>query len=254
MCLKQLLIILPLISFSLLSKEKYVIASGDWEPFTGKTLPQGGLVVQLARAALQAVGQDIKVIYMPWERSYQGVQKHKVLGTFPWVVTDERQQIFLVTKTLFHSEEQFFVRYDSDIQFKTEKDISGKVVCLPKGWTPSAIQGFLDKKLIQLYEPSASDLCFRAIFGKKADLFASIPIAGWSAISKLGFKSNDFRIEGPILSKNKLAILVSKEHPQSKSFVKAFNEGLDKIEQSGEYQRIYDSHISYIQRTQVNTN
>lgn len=224
-----------------------VLATGEWAPFAGEKLPGGGMLVEVVVAALTAVNQPYKLEYLPWKRGYQYAADAKVLGTFPWGVTEERKQIFNYTDSIYRTTEKFFVRKKFDKKFTTSEDLKGLTVCLPMGWSMAPIQRFLDKKILNLYQPHTDEACFKAMKSKRVDLYSVNKLAGWEAIKLAGLKTDDFKMIGPVLRENFSFIMVSKKHPKRDKFIKIFNKGISAIKENGTYQKIIDKHMLIIQ-------
>ncbi|MCX4027485.1 transporter substrate-binding domain-containing protein [Endozoicomonas sp. SM1973] len=224
-----------------------IIATGDWAPFTGKSLLNGGMLVEVVEAALKQTKHRYKIDYLPWKRAYKSLIEGNIAASFPWMLTEERQKLFSISDSIYKSTERFFVSKNFSIDYKKDQDIKGLRVCLPLGWTQAPIQKFLDKKTLSLYQPKTEEDCFEAITLKRADLYSVNSISGWEAIRKAGLKSSDFKILGPVIRENTFVLLASKEYKNSAELIKDLNEGLRVIKNKGIYQKIVDKHISAIQ-------
>lgn len=62
-----------------------VLSSLNWPPYSGETLKGGGASVVVARAALNAMGHELKVDYYPWSRTIRVVNREDsiYMGYFP---------------------------------------------------------------------------------------------------------------------------------------------------------------------------
>jgi polar amino acid transport system substrate-binding protein len=63
--------------------ETWKVTSLEWQPFAGKTLPEGGAGIAVLRAALKAEGVDLEVEYLPWTRAIDTGKDPKYVGVFP---------------------------------------------------------------------------------------------------------------------------------------------------------------------------
>lgn len=224
-----------------------VLATGDWEPFTGSSLPGGGLMVEIVEAALKSANQPYKIEFLPWKRGYNYAIEMKVMGAFPWIESEERKKIFNFTDSVHQANERFFVRKDFEKKYNKDEDLEGLVICLPMGWATLPIKRFLDKKLLTLYRPHTDDACFKALNAKRVDIYSVNEITGWEAIKKVGLKTTNFKIIGPIIRENNYFIVISRRHPKGTAFIENFNKGMKLIKESGSYQKIVDKHMKLIQ-------
>lgn len=58
-------------------KAKIVLATGNWEPYYGETLPNGGIVTEIVRRAFRRVGYELEVKWRPWARAMEVTKQGK---------------------------------------------------------------------------------------------------------------------------------------------------------------------------------
>ena len=63
--------------------EKWKVASLDWQPFSGKALPEGGAGIAVLRAALKAEGIELEVQFYPWSRAIKTAKDPSFAGFYP---------------------------------------------------------------------------------------------------------------------------------------------------------------------------
>lgn len=84
------------------SAEIWKITSLDWQPFSGKALPEGGAGIAVLRAALKAEGIELAVEFYPWTRAIQTAKKPTYAGVYPsW--PEEVAPGFTASAVLFKS-------------------------------------------------------------------------------------------------------------------------------------------------------
>ena len=67
------------------------LASLEWLPYVGASLPEQGLSSFIAASAAKKLGQQIKIAYFPWKRAMQvGGTSTAYAGYFPAYYTEER--------------------------------------------------------------------------------------------------------------------------------------------------------------------
>jgi polar amino acid transport system substrate-binding protein len=63
--------------------ETWKITSLDWQPFSGKALPEGGASIAVLRAALKAEGIELQVEFYPWTRAIETAKQPGYAGVYP---------------------------------------------------------------------------------------------------------------------------------------------------------------------------
>lgn len=67
-----------------LAQDKVIrLASLDWPPYTGSSLPDGGTATATVRKAVEKQGYTLEVSFLPWEEAVQATRDGKFDGYFP---------------------------------------------------------------------------------------------------------------------------------------------------------------------------
>ena len=76
--LSILLVIFALPGLANAQEKSITITTLDWPPYTGSSLPEGGAITAVVRAAFAKAGYKVNVIYRPWKRAidmaYKGTE------------------------------------------------------------------------------------------------------------------------------------------------------------------------------------
>jgi polar amino acid transport system substrate-binding protein len=73
-----------LISSAAADAEPLVLSTLDWPPYTSEALPRGGATTAVVDAALEAIGYDSDVRFLPWKRAIaMAKDDEKVVAYFP---------------------------------------------------------------------------------------------------------------------------------------------------------------------------
>jgi polar amino acid transport system substrate-binding protein len=125
--LKNLLVLTALLfSFQTLATETWKIASLDWKPFTGESLPEGGIGIVILRAALRAEGIDLIVEFYPWTRAIQKARDPAYAGLYP--VWDEEIVGFIKSPALFKSPVGFVEPRNRPLVWSKLEDLKGRTI------------------------------------------------------------------------------------------------------------------------------
>ena len=228
------------------SEETLFLVSGDFPPFSGKSLPQGGMTTEITVKAFKEMGYQAQIEFEPWKRGFTNTSKLLYFGTFPYVKDNDRVKDFLFSQPIYSVKAYFFVRSDFNKPFKNMQDLKGLTACLPVGYSSDTIQQFLDKELITIgMRPSNDAACFRALSKRRVDLYGINVITGWDVIKKTFGHVNGFKTIGTSLLPAHYCIMVNKQYPNAQKLLNTFNEGLTRLKERGAYQDIVKRHLAY---------
>ncbi len=116
-----------LLSLSALAGETWKVTSLDWQPYSGKALPEGGAGIAVLRAALKAEGIELEVEYYPWRRALVTAKKPGYAGVYP-IWPEDVPDGFTGSAVLFKSPVGFVEPRDKPLQWKTLGDLKGKTI------------------------------------------------------------------------------------------------------------------------------
>lgn len=87
------------------------IATTEWPPYTSAARADQGASAAVLRAALQAVGHELQLEFLPWARAvYEGTQGAQALGYFPAYESAERSRLALRSARIGESRVGFAYR------------------------------------------------------------------------------------------------------------------------------------------------
>ena len=116
-----------LFSLPSFSGETWKVTSLDWQPFSGKALPEGGAGIAVLRAALKAEGIELVVEYYPWTRALATAQDPTYAGVYP-IWPEDVPEGFTGSSVLFKSPVGFVEPKDKPLQWRTLEDLKGKTI------------------------------------------------------------------------------------------------------------------------------
>lgn len=131
MC-KRILALLCLIcssaSWAIQENKTVRFAIGDWEPYTSRQdNPEFKVAETIVRAAFANQGYQVELDYFPWSRAYKYAESGAYDGSFPWMMTPERQTIFLYSKPFFTQHIVFFYHKSSQFDWHSVEDLKSIV-------------------------------------------------------------------------------------------------------------------------------
>lgn len=110
-----------------MAAEKWKITTLDWQPFTGKTLPEGGAAIAVLRAALKAENVDLVVEFYPWTRAIETAKDPAYAGFYPsW--PEDVGEGFTKSPVLFKSAVGLVEPKAKPLVWTTLDDLKGKTI------------------------------------------------------------------------------------------------------------------------------
>jgi len=99
----------------------------DWQPFSGKALPEGGAGIAVLRAALKAEGIELVVEFYPWTRAIETAKDPSYAGFYPsW--PEDVSAGFSKSAVLFKSAVGFVEPKNKPLVWSKLDDLKGKTI------------------------------------------------------------------------------------------------------------------------------
>ncbi len=218
-------------------------ATGEYEPFTSKRLPNYGLFTEIVSAVCKAAG--LKPIYQfyPWTRAERMVLEGKVFGAFPYARTDERARLYDFSDPLYHVTMAIFY-YDKNPKFGGKPIQYDRIEDL-KGYAFGGLKAiFYEKELLSAgidFRPQENvDQSFEMMKLGRIDFVIDEISVGYANIKKRipGDLAHFKTLDKPYGDTKISGLIVSRDYPDSTKILKRFNDGIKAIRVSGEYDRI----------------
>lgn len=247
--------------------EKIELLTGDGSaPFTGRSLPNGGMIAHLVSAALDLVkeGSQKRFDYgISWVNDWSA-HLNPLLATrafdagFPWTrpacdqfaqLDDDakfRCQRFFFSDPLFEVLTHLFVKKDSPIKTGQEDEVIGKSICRPSGYETYELdqdgRNWVKDNKVVLIRPQTVDECFRLLEQGSVDAVAVPDLVGQAAASAMGTSEQVRIVEKPLAIRT-LHVVVSKGHPHARTVLYYVNSSLARLRESGDYEKIVETHL-----------
>jgi polar amino acid transport system substrate-binding protein len=128
-------------SLSKASAETWTITSLKWPPFSGAKLEQQGAGIHALRTALETVGVNLKVRFMPWKRAKAMARRDAgIVGYYPsW--PSEVVDGFVASTPVFRSPLGFAETTNQPLEWSELDDLRGRKVGLVKTYIyPEALE------------------------------------------------------------------------------------------------------------------
>ena len=243
------------------------LTADDYAPFTARSLPNGGMVTNIVSAAMDLIKDQAGGSFaynVSWVNDW-GAHLNPLLITrafdvgFPWLKPDcdrvselsrdakYRCQRFFFSDPLYEVFIVLFVKSNSPITFEKDDDILGKTLCQPAGNSTFELdkggRNWVKDNKIVLMRPQTIGECFRLLDNGSVSVVVTADLTGKAVIGELGLGDQVKALQRP-LAISTLHLIVPKTHPHASTMLYYINTAIGKLKDSGEYDKIVNSHLS----------
>ncbi|BBO88823.1 substrate-binding periplasmic protein [Desulfosarcina ovata] len=237
MALKKycLTVFMVLFIASLSNAQSIPLATGEWIPYSSKTLSNYGDFTARVTVVFNAMGLRPEYRFYPWGRCFDSVEKGRVWAAFPYSYTNERAEKVWFSDALSCSKTVFFhyaAGNDSkQYHYNTLEDLK-----------PYRIGGVTGYYYVPLFKKAGLSIDYvnKEIYAMeklklgRIDLMPVNELVGRHLI-KTHFPDciDKFKILDKPLTVNPLRLIVSKDYPGSKELLVKFNAALKTCIEKG---------------------
>ncbi|PVY76430.1 Sel1 repeat-containing protein [Tamilnaduibacter salinus] len=234
-----------------------LLTGGNYEPFTGQSLPGGGLITELVNASFENSPSPVP-FSLTWEDDWSKhlfplLDKKAYDVGFPWLQpnceenrSNERCRNFHFSEPLFEMLVLLFTRKNAGFEYREDADLHGKTLCRPKGYYDHDLdrrgRRWLSQGHVKLVRGESLDDCFQRLVRGQIDGVTVNEFTGRLTIKEQGLESQVKAMERPI-SIEGLHVVVSKTHARGTAFMYRFNAGLARLKESERYETILSRHM-----------
>lgn len=231
-----LLVLLHFFSFPATGETQTLkLVTGEYAPYSGQNLPNGGVSTHVVQAIFKEIKQDIKIEFIPWNRAMHYLKSGSVAGSFPWAKNAEREKELLFSNPVHEYKILSYLTRRSALDKKFS--LSNKKACLAIGWDISLFEKVFEKNKISLDRPITMESCFQMLAMGRIDLVVVNEHVGNAMVKKL------FSFNSPVMGvaidtlniSGALYFTVPKNYPNGKKIISEFNRGLRLLKKNGKY-------------------
>ncbi|MGA7325935.1 MAG: transporter substrate-binding domain-containing protein [Rhodomicrobium sp.] len=251
---------------SVVKRIEFLTADG-FTPFTDRSLPNGGMITQIVSSSMDIIKERSGGAFsynVSWVNDW-AAHLNPLLITrafdvgFPWLKPDcshaadlsqdakYRCQKFFFSDPLYEVFTVLFVKSHSPITFAKDEEILGKTLCQPAGQSTYELdkggRNWVKDNKVILLRPQNIEECFRLLDSGSVNAVVAPDLTGKSVTTALGLTDKVKALPRPVAI-GTLHLIVPKTHPHASTVLYYINTALSKLRESGEYDKIVDSHLS----------
>lgn len=217
-----------------LSCTPLTLVTGEFSPYSGSALPEGGQSTRLVMTLLREAGYDeVKVDYLPWNRGYELVRNGLASATYPYAWTRERAKIFYYSAPIHIDHLSWFTYGGSEAMLNGRWQ--GLRVCIPANWSTSHADEVIARFSLQLTRPKTLAQCLQLLKRKRVDLMPMNDAVTADASMQVFGDPNYLQPLPYFRQSDVFYLLVSRNFPGGQELIERFNEALAAARASGRY-------------------
>ncbi|MCP3924617.1 MAG: transporter substrate-binding domain-containing protein [Desulfobacterales bacterium] len=244
--MKRLLIFvlfLFIFSSNIFAKQKIVLVTGEWSPYTSYRIKGYGFFTEIVSAVFEEAGLDFEYKFYPWLRCEYNLKKGIAFAAFPYFINDDRKKKFNFSKGIVKSTSRLFYlksRIKSDIKWMRYEDL--------KPYTIGGSIGYwyrtkFEKANLTIDYGYNDKIGFKKLYAGRYDFLATNELVGWALIRKMYPEEiNKFCTVKKPLQQDYLHLMISRTYPDHLSITKRINEALLSIKRNGIYLKILEKN------------
>lgn len=223
---------------------KIILVIDEWAPYTSENLEGYGIVSKIVDLAMKEASLEYEIQFKPWSRTLEMVRYGDAWGSFPWFYTKEREEFYYYSEPIMTSNTLiFYKKVNSEIE---NPNIEINSLDDVKQYKFGGVFGYFYESYFEESEKNfeydlSGDLesAFRLLENGKVDIICEEEAVGWHTISSIfPGREEEFGTFKNELSEEKFYLIVTKNDRLAAQKIEKFNKGLNKLRQSGEYEKI----------------
>lgn len=232
-CLLCTTLYLPSIVFS---QDTIRLANGEWPPWQSRDLKFSGVASKIVSDAFALEGIRVEYGFFPWGRAYKLSEHGTWDGTFLWSFTEERARDHFYSEPIIATQKVFFHLKSTKFNWITVNDLKDYPIGLTiENTYGQLIEDGIKSKVLKVQYAESDEVNFRKLLLGRIQLFVTAPEVGYRLLYKnFGAAEVEKIVHHPKpLAKRDYHLILSKKVPENERRLKAFNEGLKKLTESG---------------------
>ncbi len=222
----------------------------DWPPYVGQTLPAQGYASEVMQRAFAASGQTVEIRFAPWARALRMVRNGEVDGLFPEYYDPQQRPSLSFSQAFPGGPVGLYARKDSHFTLvhNPQTDPSAAVAEL-KGKTLGLVRGYINHPTLDASELFQRDLAvsdeqnLAKLFRGGVDLiFIDFFVARYWIARRYPWFAEELVAIEPAFENKTLHLVTMKDQARGQAVLKSFDQGLQKLKDSGELDNIVLSH------------
>ena len=218
------------------------LATINWEPYTGKDLPDHGFFSDLVVSALNRTGYDVEFRYYPWTRALQNAKRGNVHGLMNAYWKKDRTGFLSYPDAVWQVKEEFIALKNHPVSY------TGDAASL-KGYTIGVLRGSAQAEELRSAGIRTAPITdqvqnVKRLLKKRIDAALVPRSIFFYHLERTApeVPTKTIRILSPAFKIYNMYVAFSRNKPGYERLTADFNLGLKQIKADGTYDRILQKH------------
>jgi hypothetical protein len=217
-------------------------------PFSMPGIYNDGIVTELVKESFKLIGQGIEIDFLGLNEVKGATFNGKYAAAFPCQKSERDARTMKFSEPIYEVYNVFFAKKDANVNFSSPRKLRGKKVAVVIGYNINELSEFYKKKYITIRPVRSLEEAFKMLQEGTVDLVATSQIAGFGIIKNNdSFKVDEFKVLPEQIGSSTLHLAVSIKNPTGNEIIRAFNEALKQLKDSGKADLIIDQHLDKFQ-------
>ncbi len=243
--LLSVVMLLPCFYSTTMAADKIQIATSEgYAPYRDADMANGGMTTAILQEAFQRMDAYILDVlsFSTWTEARQRTLENEMMGAFPYLYSETRDQHFEFSEPLANNLVVWFVSAEKPVSGSSAEALKGLKVAKAAGYYRHDIQNYLDEGVLELVETDTLGDAFRQLAAGKVDLVSADMYVGNATIKAApDMSTSDFRYmdhEYADSALNSLHLLLSEAHPDMTRFRWAFDRTIKEMKEDGTLRKL----------------
>lgn len=220
-----------------------LVTGDNLSPYTGRSLPLGGMLTEIVQRAFAASGKETTLAWTSWKRGYELTRVGEYDATFPYARLPEREKFYLFSALLYGGVRSVFARPEMNIDPARVDSFRGLTYCAPTGFIIyPQINALYQEHAIRMERPPSLVACAKMLALGRVDFYIADALSGDEALRQAGVGAKVVRLAKPF-DRAEFYLIVPKNRAGADMLIADFNAGLKRLKDGGEYERILKRHL-----------
>lgn len=233
------------------SKFKTTVGLAGVKGFAPFSMPgnyNDGIITELVKESFKLIGQDIEMEFLGLNEVKGATFNGKYAAAFPCQKSDRDARTLKFSEPIYEVYNVFFAKKDADVNFSSPRKLRGSKVALVTGYNINELGEFYKKKYITIRPVRSLEEAFKLLQKGEVDLVATSQLAGFGVIkNSKSLQVDEFKVLPEQIGSSSLHLAVSIKNPSGNEIIRAFNEALKQLKDSGKADSIIDIHLDKFQ-------
>lgn len=219
------------------------LTNGYWPPYMENKPPHFGVISHIVSLAFAKHDTPVTYGFFPWSRARLLAEKGLWDGSVAWTCRQRLLKYFHFSDPIVTHHYVLFHRTSMDFDWARIEDLESYRVGLTQDYNyGEEFEAAVAAGTISTDQTSSDASNFRKLAAGRIDLFPMEPAVGMDMLKALELEDAITFHPRPLQS-DYLYLILSRRVPESKRYLREFNEGLGKLKESGRLEELIADYL-----------